>query len=102
MPQATLEFKPARMGRIHAARLENSPRLQRLLAYLQDGCRHTTLDIVTNARICAVNSAVCELRCNGIEIACEPIARGIYTYWMPPDALDTARRRLEKLLEKEK
>lgn len=52
------------------ARYEKSPRLQRVAAYLQDGQPHSTMDIITNACVCAVNSIVSELRLNGFEIDC--------------------------------
>lgn len=52
------------------ARLEHSPRLKRLAELLADGREHSTLDIVQRAEICAVNSAVAELRANGYDIAC--------------------------------
>ena len=52
------------------ARLDHSPRLQRLLATFQanPGVWLTTLDLISQARICAVNSAVDELRENGFHI----------------------------------
>ena len=59
---------------MHAARLSRSPRLQRLHAYLRDGCERSTREIVTGADICAVNAAVAELRANGAEIACRQIS----------------------------
>jgi len=58
---------------IHYARIENSPRLQRLLQCLEaqpkssDGWI-TTWNISQQAHICAVNSAVCELRLNGYAV----------------------------------
>ena len=55
---------------MHAARLAESPRLQRTLAVLADGREHTTRDILTAARVCAVNSIVAELRANGHHITC--------------------------------
>lgn len=57
---------------LHFAALAKSPRLQRLLAYLQaQGDRGaTTLDIVTGADVMAVNSAVSELRKNGYPVTC--------------------------------
>lgn len=55
---------------IHFARLENSARLQRVKAYLQDGLEHSTQCIITNAKVCAVNSAIDELRANGFSITC--------------------------------
>jgi biotin operon repressor len=55
---------------MHSARLERSPRLQRVLALLSDGQSHSTRDIIARAHVCAVNSAVAELRDNGIPITC--------------------------------
>ncbi len=52
------------------ARIENSPRLKRLAEVLADGREHSTLDLVGRAGICAVNSAVAELRENGYDIDC--------------------------------
>ena len=57
-------------GSIHYARYAKSERLQRLLAYLLDGQVRTTLDIIRGAGVCAVNSAVCELRRNGFSCYC--------------------------------
>jgi biotin operon repressor len=53
------------------ARLESSPRLKRLAEVLADGREHSTLDIALRAGICAVNSAVAELRENGYDIDCQ-------------------------------
>lgn len=55
---------------MHAARLENSPRLQRLRAYLSDGRWHSTRDIVFDAHVMAVSAAVSELRDNGLTVEC--------------------------------
>ena len=55
---------------MRAAQLSRSSRLQRALAVLADGAEHSTPDLVQRARICAVNSVIGELRCNGIEIHC--------------------------------
>jgi hypothetical protein len=55
---------------MHAARLENSPRLQRVLDVLMTGRDLTTLDIVVEAGVCAVNSCIAELRANGYDIRC--------------------------------
>lgn len=52
------------------ARIENSPRLKRLAEVLADGREHSTLDLAMRAGICAVNSAVAELRENGYDIDC--------------------------------
>lgn len=62
----------SRTGSIHFARLEKSPRLQRLLAFLRD-CGQagaTTREIIDGADVCAVNSAVCELNRQGFKITC--------------------------------
>ena len=55
---------------MHAARLDRSPRLRRVHALLADGVERSTLDIVTGARVCAVNSCIAELRANGAAIDC--------------------------------
>ncbi len=55
---------------MHYARIEASPRLQRVAAVLADGRAHSTLDIVQGAQVCAVNSIIAELRANGWAIAC--------------------------------
>jgi len=55
---------------MNAASLETSKRLKRLFRFLKDGKEHTTLEIVQGARVCAVNSAVAELRANGVDVAC--------------------------------
>ena len=55
---------------MHAARLDASPRLQAVLAVLADGEEHSTLDIIHQAGVCAVNSCIAELRANGARIAC--------------------------------
>lgn len=53
------------------ARIERSPRLQRVDRLLDDGKWHSTMDIVQGARVCAVNSIVAELRKNDRLIDCE-------------------------------
>ena len=57
-------------GSIHYARFIKSKRLQRLLDFLLDGKEHTTMEIIQGADVCAVNSAVCELRRNGFSAYC--------------------------------
>jgi hypothetical protein len=54
---------------MHAATL-TSPRLQRVLAVLRDGRRHTTRAIVRKARVMAVSACISELRFRGAEISC--------------------------------
>lgn len=65
---------------IHYAKLSSSPRLQRLYATLKDGKPKSTRDIMREADICAVNTAVAELRHNGYEIDCLCLGQGRYVY----------------------
>jgi hypothetical protein len=55
---------------MHAAKLETSHRLQRVLALLADRRAHTTRDIITAAQVCAVSAIVAELRQHGYRISC--------------------------------
>jgi hypothetical protein len=57
---------------LHAAKLARSERLQSLLAYLTMQGEHgaTTRDIVMNANVMAVSTAVSELRANGHSVFC--------------------------------
>ncbi len=56
-----------------AAHISTSPRLQRVHALLADGRERSTLDIVNDAHVCAVNSCISELRTNGAVIGCRQI-----------------------------
>lgn len=56
---------------MHYAIITNSKRLQRVDKLLKSGREYSTLDIVTKARVCAVNSIISELRANGRRIACQ-------------------------------
>lgn len=69
---------------MNSAKIERSPRLQRVLAYIQDGEPHSTLDIATNAYCCAVNSCVAELRSNGYDISCKRVG-DVWYYQMKGD-----------------
>jgi hypothetical protein len=64
--------------RMHYARLAHSPRQQRVLRVLSDGREHSTQAIIREARVCAVNSIVAELRCNGIPVCCRQERRVWY------------------------
>jgi hypothetical protein len=66
-------------GKIHAALLERSPRLQRVAWFLSDGKPHSTREILRECDVCAVNAIADELRepKNGFDIDCERIGR----YW---------------------
>ena len=75
---------------MHAARLGRSERLRRVHELLSDGLEHSTLEIVLEARVCAVNSIVAELRANGFVIECRQ-ERGshggrIWLYRMTPSS----------------
>ena len=72
------------MGSIHSASLETSKRLQRVFAVLSDGRPHTTLDIISAARVCAVNSCVSEIRTNGYNVRCEHKGVGLFEYTLVP------------------
>lgn len=67
---------------IHAARMENSPRLRRTLQVLSDCEWHSTLNLIQNAAICAVNSAISELRApvNGYQIECKRVSKSVWEY----------------------
>lgn len=56
---------------MNAAKLDKSDRLQRVLKLLKKGGEFSTLDIVTMAHVCAVNSVVAELRQHGYNINCQ-------------------------------
>lgn len=67
-------------GQIHAADIKNSERLQRVLAVLTDRQPHSTLEIIQQAGVCAVNSCIAELRINGYDIRCRQIGRERFEY----------------------
>jgi hypothetical protein len=66
---------------IHAASLETSARLQRVYSLLRKGAEFTTRQIQQGADVCAVNTAIDELRdpINGIPVKCT--RRGKYWYY---------------------
>lgn len=65
------------MGKIHAARVENSPRLRRVLALLRDRGTSgaTSMEIIQEARTAAPAACVAELRDNGYRIDCKQEGR---------------------------
>lgn len=65
---------------IHAARIAESPRLQRVQALLADGRWHGTREIMLAADVCAVNTVIAELRDNGCAILTRCVGRGRYEY----------------------
>jgi hypothetical protein len=56
---------------MNAASIEKSDRLVRVLDLLSQGGEFSTLQIVKDANVCAVNSIVAELRQNGYAINCQ-------------------------------
>lgn len=66
---------------MHAANLEKSDRLRRVHEVLMDGNSHSTRDLIREAKACAINSIVAELRTNGIDISCHRVGN-IWWYRM--------------------
>lgn len=58
---------------MNAAKLDKSDRLKRVDSLLSDGRSHSTLDIIFEAGVCAVNSIISELRANGRTISCQRV-----------------------------
>lgn len=71
-------------GKIKAALLENSPRLQRVAKFLSDGKPHSTMDIQTACQVCAVGTIKSELidPKNGFDIVCKQIGHERWDYKM--------------------
>lgn len=69
------------MTRMHAAKIDNSERLVKVLNFLRQGPA-TTFEIVISCSVCAVNSIISELRANGYSITCSAVKgeRGVYLY----------------------
>lgn len=72
----------SRKGKIHYAKVEESERLQRACRLLSDGRWHGTREIMLAADVCAVNTVITELRCNGYDIVTRCVGRGRYEYQM--------------------
>lgn len=60
---------------MHAAQLSKSARLKRVLKALTEADKKgealSTMQIIEQAKVCAVNSIVAELRANGYPISCK-------------------------------
>jgi predicted transcriptional regulator len=56
---------------MNAAKMSKSDRLQRVYKLLSKGGEFTTLEIIQQAGVCAVNSIISELRQNGYKIDCQ-------------------------------
>ena len=77
------------MGRIHFARLEHSPRLQRIKAFLErcGSSGATGLEIATECRVLNPATYISELRFNGLDIECRyerdtVQGRRVYRYFL--------------------
>jgi len=56
---------------MNAANIERSDRLARVADLLAQSGELSTLEIIKQANVCAVNSIVSELRQNGYDITCQ-------------------------------
>lgn len=74
---------------MRAARLATSDRLRRVHALLADGRPRTTMEIIEQAHVCAVNSIVAELRANGVAVACQR-QEDVWWYWIEQDGVAAA------------
>ena len=70
------------MTRMHAANIDDSPRLQKVRDFLRRQGGATTREISRACDVYAVNSIVAELRANGFTVNCTPVKgqRGVYRY----------------------
>jgi hypothetical protein len=89
-------------GRIHAGRtIKPGGRYDRVLGFLRSRGTSgaTTLEIVRQAAVCAVNSTVSELRAMGYQIDChaegrDPVGAAIYRYRLVVLATEAVQRDL--------
>jgi hypothetical protein len=67
---------------MHAAIIDESPRLNKVLEFLRFHGPSTTMEIMLGCQVCAVNSIIAELRANGYTVLCQAIKgkRGVYSY----------------------
>ena len=73
---------------MHYAKLENSDRLRRVLAFLRSrGSRGaTTREIVQGANVLACNTVIDEIRANGFDIECVQEGQGLFRYTLREEA----------------
>lgn len=68
-------------GKIHAANIDKSPRLRRVLSLLKRRkSGYTTMEIIALANVCNPNTCASELRENGYDVICECVGRDLYRY----------------------
>lgn len=72
---------------MHSANIEKSARLQRVLNRLYEGPA-TTLELVRDANVCAVNSIISEIRNNGYQVDCSCVGRGKFIYSLVGKSVD--------------
>ncbi|OHD24631.1 MAG: hypothetical protein A2Y38_16795 [Spirochaetes bacterium GWB1_59_5] len=77
-------------GKIRAARLDKSKRLQAVFWLMADGREHSTWEVITTCKRCAINSIMAELRDkdSGNELTIPPakVHDGGHWYRMELDA----------------
>jgi len=84
-------------GTIHYAKYEESPRLQRVLAYMLHGQPRTGREIINGADVNNVSVAACELRLNGFDLECiKQNNPPTYRLNNPAEALERSRQLLER------
>lgn len=68
---------------MHAAKMENSPRLQRFYSVLRKGARLSTRQIIEKANVCNPNTCAAELNhpINGIPVKCQRVGKHWF-YWI--------------------
>lgn len=64
---------------MHFAKITKSERLKKVLSLLKRGGRYSTFQIIEACKVCAVNSIIAELRCNGYNINCYR-SKGVFEY----------------------
>ena len=64
---------------MNAASLSKSPRLQRVDKLLSDGAEYSTMQVIQQANVMAVNSIISELRLSGRVIHCRR-SRDVWYY----------------------
>lgn len=62
------------------AKLSKSDRLKRVLKVLKRGGAYSTRDLISKAKVCAVNSCISEIRANGKRVEC--FRRGNIWFYM--------------------
>lgn len=64
----------------HAAKIESSERLQKVLAILEDGDWHGSFELMSQTKLVAIGSAISEIRANGFGIESRCVGQGRYEY----------------------